>query len=91
MSATVDHITPLADGGAPLDRANVGLSHYGCNARAVTWERTGGKLAEDYATALLTTRRTTRRRSYPAEICDALDALIGRVGQPEVLRLLAAL
>lgn len=30
-SRSVDHLVRLADGGAPLDRANCRLAHYGCN------------------------------------------------------------
>lgn len=33
MSATVDHIVPLALGGAPFDRENVRLAHRSCNAQ----------------------------------------------------------
>jgi 5-methylcytosine-specific restriction endonuclease McrA len=34
LSKSVDHIVPLARGGAPLARENVGLAHYSCNSRA---------------------------------------------------------
>ena len=33
QARSVDHITPLDAGGAPLARDNVGIAHYGCNAR----------------------------------------------------------
>lgn len=41
MSASVDHVVDLAAGGAPLDRANVRLSHHGCNGRAGAHARHG--------------------------------------------------
>jgi 5-methylcytosine-specific restriction endonuclease McrA len=31
-SPSVDHLVPLAAGGALLDRGNLRLAHYGCNA-----------------------------------------------------------
>lgn len=34
MSPSVDHKVDLSAGGDPYDRANVALSHYGCNSRA---------------------------------------------------------
>jgi hypothetical protein len=53
-SASVDHLVDVSRGGAPLDRANVALSHLGCNALAGT--RAGHGLpplsAEEYAVAL---------------------------------------
>jgi 5-methylcytosine-specific restriction endonuclease McrA len=33
QSRSVDHVIPLTRGGDPLDRANLRLAHYGCNAR----------------------------------------------------------
>jgi hypothetical protein len=30
---SVDHIIAIEQGGAPLDRDNVGIAHYGCNSR----------------------------------------------------------
>ena len=32
MSRTVDHVVPLAEDGRLLDRRNLRLAHYGCNA-----------------------------------------------------------
>jgi 5-methylcytosine-specific restriction endonuclease McrA len=39
MSATVDHIIPLAFGGAPFDRHNVRLAHRSCNCIAGNKQR----------------------------------------------------
>lgn len=47
LSPTVDHKVPLAAGGAPLDRANVGLAHLVCNSRAAA--RTDDMPKEWYA------------------------------------------
>lgn len=74
---TVDHIVPLADGGAPLDRANVGLSHFACNSRAGSWK--GDRSPAEYAAAL--------QESYLRE---ALNAFVGRLGYDEAMRILRA-
>lgn len=80
LSASVDHIVALADGGAALDRANVALAHYSCNARAGTWAKQGlTKSPVDYAAAL-----------FRSELNAALEDLVARVGPAEALRILKA-
>jgi 5-methylcytosine-specific restriction endonuclease McrA len=32
-SPSVDHVVPLAFGGAPFDERNLRVTHYGCNSR----------------------------------------------------------
>lgn len=55
MSKSVDHILDLDRGGAPFDRDNAGLAHYGCNSRAG-------------AVALANKRHAERRARTPAII-----------------------
>lgn len=58
-SASVDHVVDVADGGAPLDRENVRLSHHGCNAAAGSLKRQGKQFtpwARDEAPAGLAVR-----------------------------------
>ncbi|MEU4590055.1 HNH endonuclease [Micromonospora aurantiaca (nom. illeg.)] len=57
QSRSVDHKVPLAQGGQPLDRRNVGLAHLGCNSRAgahLRWMRADHTAAPDASPQLTT-------------------------------------
>lgn len=74
---TVDHIVSLIDGGAPLDRANVALSHFACNSRAGSWKL--ARTQEEYAAAL-----------RESDLRYALAEMVQRMGYDEVMRILGA-
>lgn len=86
LSVSVDHIVPLSKGGDPLDRANVALAHYGCNARAGSREYYGHPpLSQSgYADALLIAEWRTALTEFG-------DGLISALGAAEALRVLRAL
>lgn len=33
MSSVIDHLVPIVEGGAPMDRANLAAAHRACNGR----------------------------------------------------------